>query len=378
MDSSLTYLNSGTHSICPREVTAAVTRYQREFERNPTAELFAAWGKLWETQVDLAQFLKADPQDLFLRPNITLVMNAFILGVELPKGSEILLSDVEYGAIANLCRLKAEQGGLKLRRFHLPNDCADPVALVKQELKPETSLLVLSHIITGNGQVLPVEQIARVTRERGVLFAVDGAHSPGALALDFTRLEDVDCYGGNLHKWVMAPKGTSFGWIPKRNRARVKSTYGGWTTFEIPGPFAAFGGGDLFQARMLMSACYDFAPFFGIRDTLAFWRRHGGDQIRARLYALQAHLERRLDEKLGWRKLSPPAGARRGPLLAYELPAELATQGFHLMQKIYQEHRLQIMIAPFRDSACLRVSPHVYNTEAELDRAAEILGRLKR
>src|SRR4051812_44847016 len=97
IDPKLIYLNSGTHSICPRSVIDAQIRFEREFEKNPTAALFGAWERLWEVQKELGHFVNADPLDLFLRPNITVALNVFILGMPMPKG-EILHSDMEYGA----------------------------------------------------------------------------------------------------------------------------------------------------------------------------------------------------------------------------------------------------------------------------------------
>src|SRR5687767_4317170 len=107
LDPKVIYLNSGTHSIVPKKVLEAVQRYQKEYEKNPTHSLFKAWGELWEVQKELARYFNADPKDIFLRPNITAVLNAFVLGLPLEKKSEILISDLEYGAITNLCRFRA-------------------------------------------------------------------------------------------------------------------------------------------------------------------------------------------------------------------------------------------------------------------------------
>src|SRR5688500_10093419 len=108
LDPDLIYLNSGTHSIVPRRVLDAVQRHQRHFERNPTANLFGVAERLWATQKGLAGFLGVRAEDLFLRANITEPIAEFILGVPLAEG-EILTSDLEYGAIANICRFRAEQ-----------------------------------------------------------------------------------------------------------------------------------------------------------------------------------------------------------------------------------------------------------------------------
>lgn len=363
------YLNNGTHSLTPAPVLEAVTREERAYEANPTASLTGAWARLWKVQKRLGAFLKADPKDLFLRQNVTEAMNAFILGIPLLEGAEILLSDLEYQAVANICRFRAERDGLTVRTFTPP--------FTAETLRPETALVVVSHVTTGVGEVFPIADIAKVCRGEGVLLAVDGAHAAGALDLDFSKLADLDFYGSNLHKWMMGPKGTGFGWVNPRHHEALLPLEAGWATFEPPHEYAAFGDGARFPARMLMQGCRNFAPFFALADLLDYWEQRGAGMIRARIRELQAHAEKEVAAKLGWKPLSPALnGGARGPLTAYELPAPLEKEGGALMARILKEHDLQIGLPRVRGRWRLRLSPHIYNTEDEISRAVAILGRL--
>lgn len=363
------YLNNGTHSLTPAAILDAVDRYERDYEANPTANLSAAWARLWEVQKGLGKFLKADPKDLFLRQNVTEAMNAFILGIPLLEGAEILLSDQEYQAVANVCRFRAERDGLTVRTFSPP--------FTPEELRPETALLVVSHVTTGTGEVLPVADIAKAARAEGVLLAVDGAHAAGALDLDFGALAGLDFYGSNMHKWMMGPKGTGFGWVNPRHHETLVPLEAGWATFESPKEYAAFGDGTRFPARMLMQGCRNFAPFFALADTLAFWEERGPGMIRARLRELQAHVEKEAAAKLGWTLLSPALnGGARGPLTTYELPAPLEKEGAALMGRLLKDHGLQIGLPRVKGRWRLRLSPHIYNTEEEITRAVDILKSL--
>lgn len=378
LDPGIIYLNSGTHSICPREVLEAITRYQRAYERNPTTGLLAAWRQLWETQNTLATFFNANASDLFLRANVTQVMNACILGVPLPNDrKEILVTNLEYGAVMNVCRFRAERDGLSLREFHIPPQ-AEADALVNAviaQLRPETSLLVLSHVTTGTGLVFPLEEIALETRKRGVLLAVDGAHAPGAIELDFKRLANVDFYGGNLHKWMMGPKGTAFGWVAPGHQETIMPLGAGWPTFECPDFYDGFTEASRFAQRFAMLGCHDFSPFFALNETLLFWKRHGASAIRARINELQRLAEAEL-ASLAWKPLSPKPGPLRGPLLSYEVPERLQHHGALFLNKIYNEHRLQVSTPIVHKRLTLRISPHIYNTEDEIKRAVRILSTL--
>ena len=379
----LIYLNSGTLSISPRSVLDAVVRYQRKFEENPTAELIESWSRLWDVQKELAEFICADPHDLFLRSNITAALNDFLLGIPLEAPGEILATNLEYGAILNICRLRAERDGLKLRSLHLPTACEEPemdqksiVDRIVSEIRPETRLLLVSHVVTGTGVVIPIQELALETQKRGVFLVVDGAHAPGAIDVDFRTFEGIDFYGGNLHKWIMGPKGTGFGWVPKRHQSILRPIQAGWTTFEIPLPFEKFGDRQLFTARYLLASCDNFAPFFALHEIFEFWKKHGKSAIFCRLRELQRCVDDEVTQSLGWSRLSPSQLEMRGPLLSYDLPDSLAEMGYSLMEKLLREHRLQIMVTPVQGRFRLRLSPHIYNTEAEIRTAVQVLKRL--
>ena len=370
------YLNAGTHSICPRQVRDAVAAYQREYEDNPTARLMAVWPRVWKVQKELAAFFQASPQDLFLRPNVTAALNDFIQGLSLPKGGEIAHSELEYGAIVNACRFRAQRDGRGLRELELPKEPLTARALVQalvSQLKPKTSLLVVSHVMTGTGLVTPLAELAAETRRRGVFLLVDGAHAAGALPLSFKELDDVDAYAGNLHKWMLGPKGTGFGWLAPRHQERLSPLTAGWATYSRPEYFGEFGGGSSFAERMAMQGCIDFSPFLAIHETLEFWRRLGAENIRNRIHWLQFSAELEMKRRGAWRVLSPPDGPLRGPLLTFELPERLQKRAHGLQLRLWRDHALQVSLPLVRGRLVLRLSPHIHNSDEDIERGAQIL-----
>jgi selenocysteine lyase/cysteine desulfurase len=159
--------------------------------------------------------------------------------------------------------------------------------------------------------------------------------------------------------------------------------HAGWTTYETPEYFKEFGGGSRFASRMALLGCHDFAPYFAIHEMLEYWKREGAEKIMARIRELGELLDGLVRGRLGWKCVSPPLGPRRGPLLAYELPPSLAARGRGLMRELALEHGVQTLVipAPRREAPeanaspawWIRFSPHVYNTEAELERAVASL-----
>ena len=392
LDPGLVYLNSGSVAIAPRLVTDAKVAHYREYERNPAHSLWNTWPKLWEVQGLLAEFLGASRENLFMRPNVTQAMSAFLLGIDSLGAGEILVSDHEYGAIVNTCRYRAERDGLSVRTFAWAGapgtsgkslgrplgsfNADDLVERVVSELRPETRLLLLSHVLTTQGTVLPIARIARETRKRGVILAVDGAHATGAftMGLESPELEHLDFYGGNLHKWAMGPKGTGYGWVHPRLQDRIHSIDGGWTVFDSPPPFDVFGGGSRFQGRLLMSSSQDFSSFFAIRELSEFWKTIGAESIYARRAQLRLYARACAMELLpAWEFCSPSAGAQEGPLLTWRLPEHLQHRGRSLMADLIERHRIQVMINRIGESWCLRIAPALHNREEEIERAFRVI-----
>jgi isopenicillin-N epimerase len=89
---------------------------------------------------------------------------------------------------------------------------------VADAIGPETRLAVFDHITSESALIFPVVELVALCHSRGVPVLVDGAHAPGALALDVSSL-GADWYTANLHKWAHAPRSSGFLWVhPDRQR----------------------------------------------------------------------------------------------------------------------------------------------------------------
>ncbi|OFZ12741.1 MAG: hypothetical protein A2X86_15630 [Bdellovibrionales bacterium GWA2_49_15] len=374
------YLNSGTESKTPITVLNAIENCKHEYELNPTLGFVNSYQKLWEVQKQIAVFFHCDPAELFLRNNITEVMNQFILGCPLPAGSEILVTNLEYQAILNCVRFKAEKEQLPIKVVDIPvkNDLekGEILDLIKKAITPKTAMLVISHVFTGTGVVVPIKELAEITQALGIKLVVDGAHSPGALNVDFRELGQVDFFGGNFHKWMMGPKGTAFGWTNKKHHASLSPLLAGWTTFDTTSPFDLFGGGSRFASKMMPVGTQNFCQFLGVQELLNFWELHNQEILRNKLEQLTLLGEKLIREQTSLKSLYPKDKELQGPLVTFALPEKLEKEGYLLMHRLYKENHLQVASTKIKGVWHLRVSPHIYNTPGELTQTATLLKKL--
>lgn len=370
------YLNSGSMALTPKSVLAAAQAYKTEQELNPAYALFTAWHRLWPVQKKLAAYFKADPKHIFLRPNVTYVMNDFIMALKLPAGSEILISDLEYGAVVNICKYKAETDNLTIQTMKIPADLESVknlnedqiVEIFKKNLTAKTSLVMMSHVMTGSGLKLPIEKMAEVCRAKGIIFAVDGAHGAGSCDLDFSKTK-VDFYGTNLHKWLMGPKGTGFGWVAPEIRDRLEPKFAGWTSYDLPKHFAVFGDGDKWTCRWMICSTHDYSPFLAVSETIDYWNQNGTDKIMKAQKEICSYTEQAVMEQKGWKSLSQFKESLKGPLIAFQLPTEIAQKGFDYLFHLHADKKVQVSMTMIQGNWCLRLAPHIYNTHEEIQEA---------
>jgi isopenicillin-N epimerase len=224
LDPAVTYLNHGAFGACPTPVLAMQQELRARLERNPlqffVRELERA---LDDTRAVLAPFLGARPEDLVFVPNATAGVNTVLASLEQEAGSEVVVADHTYPACRNAVEYWAKRRSVQVRAATLPfplHSAEQLTEAVLAQVTERTRLVLLDHVTSPSGIVLPLESLVNTLRDRGIDTLVDGAHGPGMLPIDLERL-GATYYTGNLHKWCCAPKGAAFLWVPRARQAAI-------------------------------------------------------------------------------------------------------------------------------------------------------------
>jgi len=378
LDPSITYLNHGTVGATPRVVLETQQAWQRRIEAQPAAFLFRELMRLAPDEPgqprpllrlaadDVGAFLGARGDDLVFVDNATTGINAVLRSLALAPGDEIVVLDQAYGAVLKAAGFIARGAGARVvvaaTPFPVSGDAtAAYVEAVERVLTPRTRLAVIDHVSSETALTLPVAAMTAACRARGVPVLVDGAHVPGALALDIEAI-GADWYVANLHKWAFAPRACGLLWVAPDRRAALHPTVISW-------------GLDVGLAQEFdWTGTRDPSAFLSAPAGIAFMREVPGvDAMRTWNHDLAWRMAHSLAARWG-RPFDTPE-AMVGCMASVALPERIAALGASaapaLKDWLFHERRIEAQVLAIRGRPHVRLAAQVYNDESDFERLAE-------
>jgi isopenicillin-N epimerase len=379
LDPTVTNLNTGSFGPLPRPVLERATELRRHLAAEPMDFLLRESPPLlWDARQRLATFLGGDPRRLVFTANVSVSVNIAASGLRLATPGEILLTDHEYGAMHWCWERAAQRQGLTLRTFPLPilaREPAEIVTAVRDAINDKTRLLFFSHVLSPTGLVLPAREICQEARRRGVLTVVDGAHAVAMRPVDLEAV-GADFYGGNCHKWLLAPTGSGFLYLGKGNEERLQplQVSWGWHHERMRLDERDEWGTTPRLRALEFEGTRDFCPWLAVPSAIDFQAGLGWERVRGRIAELAQYTRHRLDGLAGLTLATPANPELHGSMTAFRLPPGVDILA--LRHGLWEKHRIEAPIVERPEGPLIRVSTHFYNTQEEIDRLAGALPQL--
>ncbi len=375
LDPDIAFLNHGSFGACP----IAVLEYQQflrlELERQPLQFMAREIEpRLDAARSSLAQFLQADPNNLVFVPNATTGINAVLRSYPFQPGDAVLTTNQEYNACRNALDFVAEQSGIEIIVVDIPYPIADPQIIVDAVLNavtPQTKLVLLDHVVSQTGCVLPIAPIIQRLNALGIESLIDGAHAPGMLPLDLTAL-GATYYAGNLHKWVSSPKGAAFLYVQADRQSQIHPTT---ISHGRNDPRIARSR---FHLEFDWTGTWDPTAYLSVPKSIDFM----GALLPGGWPELMAHnrnqvLAARQMLSQTWNVPLPCPETMVGSMATLPLPGAKLSHLSHaeLNRQLWEQFQVEVPVMPFPDASgyLIRISAQIYNQPAEFDRLATAL-----
>jgi isopenicillin-N epimerase len=366
LDPDLDFLNHGSFGAVPREVLAVQTAWREAIERDPIEMMGRRIFELLEpSRWAAGELLSCEPDAVGFSPNATSAINAVVRSMTFKPGDRIVAPNHVYNGVRQTLRWVAARDGAEYLEFpiEMPIENATQLAdRVLESIPDRTRLLVIDEISSPTAIRFPVERITRECADRGIEVIIDGAHAPGMVAVDVSRLESLGmlAWTGNLHKWAYVPKSCAALFVHESKRDSVH-----------PVIISHFLDGG-FKREFEWQGTIDFTPWLTVPAALAFMETtFGFDRLLEHNHQLatwaQAHLCRTWDVE----PLTPLDGSLLGAMAAMTLPRRIQ-QHFDnpmvLQHTLYDSHRVETPVHAWGDDWLIRVSAQAYNRPEQYER----------
>ena len=367
------YLNAGTCGPIPAESQRAM---DEQAARDVTVgraspdlwpELLA---RMDETRASVAAVMVADPADIALTHSTTDGINAVVASLPWRTGDRVLTTSHEHpGGLGPLLALR-DRLGVEVERVDV-GDGGDPDAVVaafEAALARPARAIVASHVLWTTGAVLPVARLGSLARDAGAITVIDGAQSAGAIPVILDEL-GVDAYAMPGQKWLLGPEGMGALWV-RRTLADATTPalagYGSYAKFDYDAPVLHPG------ARRFEATGFHRPSVAGFARSLGWLMMSVGvPWAQERATRLAHGMADRLAAIPGVTVVTPrPA---QGTLVSFRIGGWTAAQAAGEIGP-----RAMAIIRDLAAIDAVRLSVGFCNTEAELDRVAEVVEHIAR
>jgi len=314
-----------------------------------------------------ARLINANSDEVALLGPTSLGLNLVAHGIEWKQDDEVVCYPDDYPANVYPWQALAGQG---VRVVPLQPERVGEITpeIVLKALTPRTKLVALASCHFLSGFRLDYEHIGEELHRRGVLFCLDAIQSLGATTID---VRHIDFLAADSHKWMLGPLGAGIFYVKRKNFDILRpSLLGAWNV-RSPGfvaqPDIAFEA----TARRYEPGALNLLALHGMKASIELILGLGVKQIEARLLDLRAYAEDRLmANKFRVFGLVNRRSQKSGiTTIAITNEAEAVAYA-----KKLRDNRVDVSLRQTRTGiSCLRLSPHFYNTEAEIEEVIKIL-----
>jgi cysteine desulfurase / selenocysteine lyase len=356
-----TYLNNAGLSPLSTLVKTAMVEAIDEACTNTFAQ--EGWQEKYRrTRAKVAELIHCDPTEIAFIRSTSEGLSAILNGIQWEKGDNVVSYSGEHPSVLYNCLRLSDQFGVRVKLAHDRNGLPNTDELISL-IDEHTKVLLISWVQYSSGFRSILREIGLHCRERDILFIVDAVQGVGALTLDVHR-ECVDACAAGANKFLLGPEGIGFMFIDHSLLHRLKPSVVGWRSVKDYGnldnhEFIYNDGALRFEYGTLNSTGVS-----GLEAAIGLLMSIGPKAVEDYLLRLNQHLVMGLRAK-NYVVCVSSDFSQRSAIVSCSHPRISAEE----VQRHLHSHRIETSSRSGR----LRISPHVYNTLADIDKLLRVI-----
>ena len=361
LNPEFTFLNHGSFGACPKLIFEKYQSFQREMESDPVYFIQKKFvHHLAKAKESLANFIHCDANDFVFTPNPTVAINTIMRSLDLNEGDEILATNHEYGAMDRTWNFYCKKSGVKYIRQPITLPVISKEQILEEfwkGLTAKTKVIFLNQISSTTALIFPVKEICDKARKLGITTIIDGAHVPGHIDLDISDLNP-DYYTGTLHKWMLAPKGSSFLYVRNELQNQIDPLVVSW------GYESLMPSENQFLDYHEYQGTNDNSAYLCTPTVIDFLEINNWKQKSAEAKELVLKNYPRFCTLMNTKPIAPLSTEFIGQMASVPIRTAKPQE---LKDLLYDNYKIQVPIAILNENVYLRYSINAYNSQADLD-----------
>lgn len=361
LDQNSTFLNHGSFGACPKPIFEEFQRFQLELETEPVDFIVKKQsGYLKTARESLSRFVGCQAKDLFFTANPTFAINTIMRSLKLEEGDEILATNHEYGAMDRTWNFYCKKSGAKYIRQPISLPIVSKEQIIEEFWKgysSNTKVVFLNQMSSATALIFPVKEICDKAQQLGLITIIDGAHVPGHIDLNIAELNP-DYYTGTLHKWMLAPKGSSFLYVKPEFQESLEPLVVSW------GYESVLPGESQFLDYHELQGTRDVSTFICTPKVIAFLEDNNWKEVSKSCKKMVLDNYQRFCDLLNTKPLCPITSEFLGQMASVPVKTD---KPFELKELLYSKYKIQVPVMPLNGDFYIRYSINGYNSQEDLE-----------
>jgi len=363
-----TYLISASLGPLSLRARRAAEEHLDLWQRLGPEELWLAHGlpKLEQCRDQFSQIIGADPDEIAIVPSVSSGLSSVASCLDYDERSKVVLSDMDFPTNSYVWRAQQRRGA-KLDFVNSPDSVRIDSGAITERVDEQTAVVNINRVLFESSWIMDMPPIVEAAHHAGAYVLVDDFHGSGIVPIDAHDM-GIDFLLSGALKWLMGGQGIAFLYCRRELVERMQPFNVGWFGTKKPFDFDRSRLDLRDDARRFETGTYTLPQAWTAAAGMEIVLEVGVGNIRARNQELTSLIIERIDN-IGLELLSPRDDDRRGGLVRVRLPG-----GRPNAERVLHELFKRNVVLDQRGDA-LRISPHFFSTEEDVERCFEELAR---